>query len=60
MSLTGIYQVSVYATKAGYDNSDIATKEINVSSTGIKGDVTGDGEVTVTDAVEVVNIIMGK
>ena len=50
--------VSVYAKKSGYLNSDVATENIDVR--GLKGDVTGDGEVTITDAVEVVNIIMGK
>ena len=51
--------VSVYATKEGYENSDVATVDVDLHI-GKKGDVTGDGEVTITDAVEVVNIIMGK
>ena len=50
--------VSVYAKKSGYLNSDVATENIDVR--GLKGDVTSDGQVTITDAVEVVNIIMGK
>jgi hypothetical protein len=63
VSLTGIYKVSVYATKAGYDNSDIATKEIQISSgsgTGKVGDLTGDGNVNAADVVKLVNIITGK
>ena len=51
--------VSVFATKEGYENSDVATVDVDLHI-GLKGDVTGDGEVTITDAVEVVNIIMGK
>ena len=50
------YKVSVYATKAGYENSDMTTVEIDVR--GLKGDVNGDGEVSVTDIVATVNIIM--
>ena len=48
IDLTGTYTISVYATKAGYDNSDVATKEIKLSngaSSGKKGDVNGDNEV---------------
>ena len=56
LSSTSDYVVSVWATKDGYSDSDVATTTINMK----QGDVTGDGEVTITDAVEVVNIIMGK
>lgn len=54
--LSAKYKVSVYATKAGYENSDMTTVEIDVR--GLKGDVNGDGEVNVTDIVATVNIIM--
>ena len=58
------YIVSVYATKAGYVNSDVATKEIKLSdggaSSGITGDVNGDGVVNAADVVKVTNIIMGE
>ena len=54
--LSAKYKVSVYATKSGYEDSDMATVEINVR--GLKGDVNGDGEVNVTDIVATVNIIM--
>ena len=62
VSLTGKYTVTVYATKAGFDNSDTATKEIDISGTGgsgIPGDVNGDGVVNAADVVKVTNIIMG-
>ena len=54
------YIVTVYAKKEGYENSEVATKEIEVSSgtTGIKGDVNEDGTVNGTDIQEVINIIV--
>lgn len=55
-TVSAIYQVSVYATKEGYENSDLVTSEINIK--GIKGDLTGDGIVNVADHVELSNIIM--
>ena len=63
VSLTGKYTVTVYATKAGYDNSDTATKEINMAGTGgsgVPGDVNSDGVVNAADVVKVTNIIMGE
>lgn len=58
------YIVSVYAIKAGYLDSDVATKEIDLSnsgaSSGIIGDVNGDGVVDAADIVQITNIIMGK
>ena len=50
--------VSVYAKKAGYMNSDVATEDIDVR--GMKGDVNTDGEVNVGDIVTVTNIMAGK
>ena len=58
------YKVSVYATKDGYEPSDMATKEITISDGGsgqessVKGDVNGDGEVNVADHVALSDIIM--
>ncbi len=57
ISLTTTYHVSVYATKSGYQNSETVTKDIELSI-GKKGDVNGDGKVSITDAVNVVNIIL--
>ena len=52
------YNVSVYARKEGYLNSDIATADVDVR--GIQGDVDGDGVVDIADAVRIVNFIVGK
>ena len=62
VGMSTVYNVSVYATKAGMADSDVAIANITVggSGTGIKGDVNGDGAVTITDAVTVVNIILGQ
>ena len=57
VSLSGTYKVSVYATKAGYDNSDVATAEFNMSAgSGKKGDINADGTVNAIDVQEVINI----
>ena len=60
VQLTTTYIVSVYATKSGYENSDVVTQEINVGGgvVGIKGDVNEDGTVNGTDIQEVINIIV--
>ena len=60
VELTTIYRVSAYAKKEGYKNSEIVTKDINVSSGGGGAgcDVDGNGSVTITDAVKVVNKIL--
>ena len=48
--------------KAGYENSNIVTMDIKLSdsgaSSGMKGDVNGDGVVNAADIVQTVNIIM--
>ena len=57
------YKVSVYATKSGYKDSDVVTKEITVGSgaAGIRGDVNLDGTVNMPDAMFIVNkILNGK
>ena len=54
-------QVSVYAKKDGYENSDVATKEIDLGTSGIRGDLNGDGVVNMPDAMFIVNkILNGK
>ena len=60
VSLTGVYKVSVYAMKTGYEDSDVATAEFTMSGGGLKGDTNGDGKVDVEDVVETVNIILGE
>jgi hypothetical protein len=59
--LTTTYTVTVYAKKDGYEDSDVATAEINVGgTTGKKGDVNDDGTVNGTDIQEVINIIVNE
>lgn len=54
-----IITVRVYATKDGYEDSDIATKDIDVSGTsGIRGDVNLDGEVGMPDVMFIVNYLL--
>ena len=48
----------VYASKEGYEDSDVTTMEIEVGSTAKKGDVNEDGIVNGTDIQEVINIIV--
>ena len=52
IGLPTTYKVTVYATKAGYDNSDVATKEINLGGGGAQ-DVNGDGIVDTQDVLEI-------
>jgi hypothetical protein len=51
-------QVSVYAKKDGFENSDVATKEIDLGTSGIRGDLNGDGVVNMPDAMFIVNKIL--
>ena len=66
INLSQTYNVSVYATKDGYEASDVATKEITISGgsseqpSAIKGDVNEDGKVDVADHVELSKIIMAS
>lgn len=58
VQLTGVYLVTVYASKEGYDNSDAATIEIPLGV--IKGDLDGDNRVNALDIQEVINIASTK
>ena len=58
VTATTTYVVKVYASKAGYADSEIATANINVA--GLKGDVNDDGVVDIADAVKIVNFVVGK
>ena len=60
ISISTTYKVTVYATKFGYDNSDVATKEVNVGggTSGIRGDVNLDGEIGMPDVMFIVNYIL--
>ncbi len=52
------YTVSVFAVKDGYDRSDAATQTITYKAK--HGDVNGDGQITISDAVGIVDIILGN
>ena len=51
--------VTVYATKDGCQDSDVAETDVELNI-GILGDSNRDGKVTITDAVGVVNIILNN
>ena len=52
------YTVSVYASKEGYTDSEVAKKSFQVAAAGKKGDVNGDNKVNVADHVELSKIIL--
>lgn len=56
--LTAIYRISVYATKDGYDDSDIVIKDISIR--GLKGDVDEDGDINIADVTTLIDILLGK
>ena len=61
ISMPTTYKVTVYAKKDGFENSDVATKEIDLGTSGIRGDLNGDGLVNMPDAMFIVNkILNGK
>ena len=63
VTLTQKYKVTVYSTKAGYDDSDIVTREIIIKGDGktmVVGDANLDGKVDAADIVTTTNIIMNK
>ena len=55
-NLRPTYTISVYATKEGYVNSDVATQVIAYQPK--TGDVNNDGDITIADAVAVVDLIL--
>ena len=61
-TLSQTYILTVYATKAGYENSDVATREIVIENgqTTLFGDLDKDGKVNVADHVKLSDIIMNK
>ena len=67
MEIPSTYNLTVYATRTGYEDSEVATLEIPVGSgsgnqenNGVLGDLNGDNEVNAADMVTLVNIIMGE
>ncbi|MCR4915055.1 MAG: leucine-rich repeat domain-containing protein [Prevotella sp.] len=54
--LTTTYRVSVYARKAGYEDSEAAT--IDIAYLPDLDDVNGDGQISISDVVGIVDIIL--
>jgi surface protein len=59
ISLPNLYRVTVYAKKEGLEDSEPATMDVEMNI-GSKGDVDSDGVVDISDAVRIVNLLMGK
>ena len=61
-TLSQTYILTVYATKAGYENSDVATREIVIENgqSSLFGDLNKDGRVNVADHVKLSEIILNK
>ena len=54
VKLSCAYRISVYASKQGYEDSELFTQDIVVNI----GDINGDGNINVNDITELVGIIM--
>ena len=61
-TLSQTYKITVYATKVGYENSDVATREIVIENgqSSLFCDLNKDGKVNVADHVKLSDIIMNK
>lgn len=57
VSLPTAYTVSVYAKKPSCYDSDVVTKDIDIR--GDANDANGDGNITISDAEAVINMILG-
>ncbi len=57
VDLFSVYRFSVYAKKEGYADSDVAT--VNIDLNRLKGDMNNDGIISISDAVALVNIVLG-
>jgi hypothetical protein len=55
VTIGGKYNVSVYATKEGYENSDVASMEFTLGSNGKVCDVNNDGKVDVADITAIIS-----
>jgi hypothetical protein len=51
-----VYTITAYATREGYDNSDIATATFRWEKP--EGDVNGDGTVNIADVTQLINMIL--
>ena len=56
VSLGTTYHISFYATKDGYENSEIDTADIDAR--GVVGDLNGDDDVDATDLTRLIEIIL--
>ena len=56
--LAVVLHVSVYATKEGCVDSDVATTDINLND--VLGDADGDGEITIADVTTIINTILNS
>ncbi len=56
--LPNTYAVSVYATKDGWVDSDVATKTLTFQAK--TGDANGDGEISIADITTLINTILGN
>ena len=59
VSLTGVYTVSVYAIKTGWENSDTATMEFTLGAGGEVCDTNKDGTVDVADIATIISKMAG-
>ena len=53
-----VYTVTSYATKEGYNDSEVATATFRYEKT--EGDMNGDGMLNITDVIHLVNMILSK
>lgn len=60
--LLGVYHVTAYAMKTGYDNSDVATADfvIKGSTVILVGDVNNDDKVDATDITKLIDILLKR
>ena len=59
VNIAGTYIVTVYATKDGYDNSDVATMEFTLGPGGEVCDTNKDGKVDVADIATIISRMAG-
>ena len=53
-----VYTVTAYATAEGYGDSEVATATFRYEKA--EGDINGDGNLNISDVVQLVNMILGQ
>ena len=53
-----VYTITAYATKEGYNDSEVATATFRYEKA--EGDINGDGNLNISDVVQLVNMILSK